>query len=65
MIPPKYQDTPPERIPVAETDDGRVKVKVIAGQALGKFTPPPHHHHHHWELGFTDERGSELCLFLN
>eukprot|EP00117_Sycon_ciliatum_P042116 scpid52960/ scgid2778/ Pirin-like protein len=36
MIPPRYQDTPPEKIPVATTDDGQVTVKVIAGESLGQ-----------------------------
>ena len=35
MRPPRYQDVPSARIPVVTTDDGRVKVKVIAGSALG------------------------------
>ncbi len=35
MIPPRYQDTLSERIPVAESDSGAVKVKVIAGESLG------------------------------
>lgn len=26
MVPPRYQDTPPERIPVVSTDDGKVIV---------------------------------------
>uniref|UniRef100_A0A1X7T3B4 Pirin N-terminal domain-containing protein n=1 Tax=Amphimedon queenslandica TaxID=400682 RepID=A0A1X7T3B4_AMPQE len=30
MIPPRYQDTPPERIPVVPTADGKVTVKVLA-----------------------------------
>lgn len=36
MIPPKYQDTPPEKLPVVKTDDGKTTIKVIAGTALGK-----------------------------
>jgi redox-sensitive bicupin YhaK (pirin superfamily) len=36
MTKPHYQDIPSAKIPVAESADGRVKVKVIAGQALGK-----------------------------
>lgn len=36
MMPPRYQDTPPENIPVVETSDGSVRVKVIAGTSLGK-----------------------------
>ena len=32
---PRYQDIPAARIPNAKTDDGRVSVKVIAGEALG------------------------------
>ncbi len=35
MIAPRYQDTASERIPVAESQDGKVRVKVIAGEALG------------------------------
>jgi redox-sensitive bicupin YhaK (pirin superfamily) len=35
MIKPRYQDIPSSIIPVAQTEDGAVKVKVIAGEALG------------------------------
>jgi quercetin 2,3-dioxygenase len=35
MIKPRYQDIPSSKIPVAQTEDGAVKVKVIAGEALG------------------------------
>uniref|UniRef100_A0A1X7SPJ8 Pirin n=1 Tax=Amphimedon queenslandica TaxID=400682 RepID=A0A1X7SPJ8_AMPQE len=35
MISPRYQDTPPEKIPVKATADGKVTVKVIAGESLG------------------------------
>ena len=35
MIAPRYQDTTSERIPVARSEDGRVQVKVIAGESLG------------------------------
>jgi hypothetical protein len=35
MIAPRYQDVPSDRIPVVESDDGLVRVKVIAGEALG------------------------------
>ena len=37
MTNPRYQEVPPERLPVVELDEGRVKVKVIAGNALGKL----------------------------
>ncbi len=36
MIKPRYQDIPSAKIPVATSPDGRVKVKVIAGEALGR-----------------------------
>jgi quercetin 2,3-dioxygenase len=36
MIKPHYQDIPNAKIPIAESPDGLVKVKVIAGEALGK-----------------------------
>lgn len=35
MIAPRYQELPADRIPVARTPDGRIEVKVIAGDALG------------------------------
>ena len=35
MIKPRYQDVPSAKIPLAQTEDGKVKVKVIAGEALG------------------------------
>jgi redox-sensitive bicupin YhaK (pirin superfamily) len=35
MIAPRYQDTASERMPVAASADGKVRVKVIAGEALG------------------------------
>jgi redox-sensitive bicupin YhaK (pirin superfamily) len=35
MMKPRYQEIPAQRIPSAQTDDGLVKVKVIAGEALG------------------------------
>lgn len=35
MVAPRYQDTPSEKIPVAISSDGRLTVKVIAGESLG------------------------------
>src|SRR3954451_8603003 len=35
MLKPRYQDTTSERIPVARTAEGKVEVKVIAGESLG------------------------------
>ncbi|MBW2278480.1 MAG: pirin family protein [Deltaproteobacteria bacterium] len=35
MIPPRYQDIPKAQIPSGRSDDGRVEVRVIAGEALG------------------------------
>jgi len=35
MIAPHYQEIPSTRIPVATSADGKVRVKVIAGEALG------------------------------
>lgn len=35
MIPPRYQDTPSENIPIVTKEDGKVWVKVIAGESLG------------------------------
>ena len=34
MIPPRYQEIPAARIPSARSDDGKVSVRVIAGEAL-------------------------------
>ncbi|HEX9101917.1 MAG TPA: pirin family protein [Polyangia bacterium] len=33
---PRYQDVPATKIPVAESADGKVRVRVIAGESLGK-----------------------------
>ncbi|GAB7525597.1 pirin family protein [Paraburkholderia sp. 2C] len=35
MVAPHYQEIPSTRIPVATSADGKVRVKVIAGEALG------------------------------
>ena len=35
MVAPRYQDTPPEHIPIATSQEGRVWIKVIAGESLG------------------------------
>ena len=35
MMSPRYQDVPAAEIPEAESEDGRVKVRVIAGESLG------------------------------
>jgi quercetin 2,3-dioxygenase len=35
MMAPRYQEVPASRIPQATTDDGRARVRVIAGEALG------------------------------
>ncbi|MDR5731626.1 MULTISPECIES: pirin family protein [Caballeronia] len=35
MIAPHYQEIPSANIPVATSEDGKVRVKVIAGEALG------------------------------
>jgi redox-sensitive bicupin YhaK (pirin superfamily) len=35
MLKPRYQDTTSERIPVARSADGKVSVRVIAGESLG------------------------------
>ena len=36
MTKPHYQEIPSEKIPVAQSKDGKVRVKVIAGQSMGK-----------------------------
>ena len=36
MMPPRYQDVPAEDIPIVTSEDGLVKVRVIAGQSLGQ-----------------------------
>ena len=35
MMKPRYQDVPAARIPVATSDDGKVRVRVVAGESLG------------------------------
>jgi redox-sensitive bicupin YhaK (pirin superfamily) len=36
MMRPRYQEIPSARIPVARSDDGKVSVRVIAGESLGQ-----------------------------
>ena len=36
MIQPRYQDVPSKNIPIVKSDDGKVLVKVIAGESMGK-----------------------------
>ena len=36
MIAPRYQEMPAEKIPEAATPDGTVRVRVIAGEAMGR-----------------------------
>ena len=36
MVNPRYQDIPASRIPVAQSSDGKIKVRVIAGESLGR-----------------------------
>ena len=36
MIPPQYQEITSEKIPTAQSKDGKVKVKILAGQSMGK-----------------------------
>src|SRR5579871_611239 len=36
MMKPRYQELPASGIPLAESADGKVKVKVVAGESLGK-----------------------------
>lgn len=35
MTRPRYQEVPASRIPTAQTEDGKARVRVIAGEALG------------------------------
>ena len=35
MISPRYQEIPAAKIPTAQSEDGKVSVKVIAGESLG------------------------------
>ena len=35
MMPPRYQEIPAAKIPTAQTEDGSVRVRIIAGEALG------------------------------
>jgi len=36
MMKPRYQEIPAAQIPIATSSDGKISVRVIAGQALGK-----------------------------
>jgi len=59
LIKPNYQDVPSRKIPIAKTSDGKVSVKVIAGNSLGSkavintLTPIMYFH-------FTLQPGAEM-----
>jgi redox-sensitive bicupin YhaK (pirin superfamily) len=36
MMPPRYQEIPAARLPIATSDDGKATVRVIAGESLGQ-----------------------------
>src|SRR5262249_13829392 len=36
MIPPRYQEIPADRIPLARSEDGQVTVRVLAGESFGR-----------------------------
>lgn len=36
MTKPRYQEVPSSKIPIAKSNDGKVKVKIIAGESMGK-----------------------------
>ena len=58
MAPPRYQEIPAEEIPEARTADGAVRVRVIAGEALGVSAVVDTHTpiaYQHWTL---DEGGA-------
>jgi redox-sensitive bicupin YhaK (pirin superfamily) len=61
MMAPRYQEVPSEQIPTAPSQDGRARVKVIAGEALGARavidtrTPILYHH---WTL----EPGAQVTV---
>ena len=37
MIKPRYQDVSAKNIPISKSSDGKVQVKVIAGESMGKY----------------------------
>jgi len=39
LVPPRYQDLAADKVPTAQSPDGLVKVKIIAGEALGVVAP--------------------------
>jgi redox-sensitive bicupin YhaK (pirin superfamily) len=63
MMAPRYQEIDASRIPTATSEDGRAKVRVIAGEALGARavietrTPIAYHH---WSLA----PGAEVTVAL-
>lgn len=53
MIAPRYQEIPAAKIPSATSEDGKARVKVVAGEALGVSAVIDTHTpiiYQHWEL---------------
>ena len=68
MKAPHYQELSADRIPVAESTDGKVRVKVIAGQALGVNGAVETHipiEYLHFKLAPGAKQVQELAKSLN
>lgn len=68
MDPPRYQEVPDESIPTATSEDGRVSVKIIAGEAMGKKSVIDTHTpitFQHWIINPGSSHTQELKAGIN
>ncbi len=61
LVPPRYQEIPAQQIPVARSEDGRARAKVIAGEVFGVRAVIDTHtpiSYHDWTL----DPGADITL---
>jgi redox-sensitive bicupin YhaK (pirin superfamily) len=61
---PRYRDLRAKDVPIATTDEGKVSVKVISGQAFGVQSPKELSYTPVWYLDFCAKPGAEFKLPL-
>jgi redox-sensitive bicupin YhaK (pirin superfamily) len=60
QIPPRYQDTPPEKMPIYESEDKKVWIRIVAGESMGIKAAIDTH----TPMMFLDIRSVVLCCCL-
>jgi len=65
MTHPRYQEVPGAKIPQAQTQDGRARVRVVAGEALGKKAVIDTHTpiiYQDWSIDWVGNAGGDVTV---